>query len=91
MDAYSICCTSPSRRNSSKIYQDLRSIRLHSLVDLDQDQLLRKLTSMEGIEQVRFLRLVSLIFQVLIPTILISTTTSFLTFMSRSYLYTTNE
>ncbi|KAK7431766.1 hypothetical protein QQZ08_001706 [Neonectria magnoliae] len=48
MDAYSICYTSPSRRNSSKIYQDLRSIRLHSL---GQDQLMKKLTTMEVSEQ----------------------------------------
>ncbi|KAH7011494.1 hypothetical protein EDB80DRAFT_876157 [Ilyonectria destructans] len=51
MDAYSISYTSPSRRNSSRIYQDLRSIRLTSLVDLDQDQLLKKFATMEGLKQ----------------------------------------
>lgn len=52
MDAYSICVTSPSRRNSSRIYQDLRSIRLHSLADTDPG-VRRQLTTMEGFLQVR--------------------------------------
>lgn len=43
MDAYSISYTSPSRRNSSRIYRDLRSIRLHSL---DTSRLARKLSTM---------------------------------------------
>ncbi|RSM09521.1 hypothetical protein CEP52_004033 [Fusarium oligoseptatum] len=51
MDAYSICCTSPSARNTSKIYQDLWSTRLHTQVDLGQDRLLRKLSTMEGFRQ----------------------------------------
>ncbi|UPL01567.1 hypothetical protein LCI18_012501 [Fusarium solani-melongenae] len=51
MDAYSICCTSPSARNTSKIYQDLWSTRLHTQVDLGQDRLLRKLATMEGFRQ----------------------------------------
>lgn len=52
MDAYSISYTSPSRRNSSKIYQDLRSIRLHSLTDVDKGAW-RQLTAMESFVQVR--------------------------------------
>ncbi|KAK8089263.1 amine oxidase [Apiospora hydei] len=35
MDAYSISYTSPSRRNSSRIWQDLKTCRLHSIVELD--------------------------------------------------------
>ncbi|KAM5352581.1 hypothetical protein ACJ41O_005303 [Fusarium nematophilum] len=51
MDAYSICCTSPSARNTSKIYQDLWSARLHTGVDLGQDHLLGKLATMDGFKQ----------------------------------------
>lgn len=43
MDAYSVSYTSPSRRNSSRIYQDLQTIRLQSLVQLDPEQLIRSL------------------------------------------------
>ncbi|KAK6864309.1 hypothetical protein PG990_006256 [Apiospora arundinis] len=35
MDAYSISYTSPSRRSSSRIWQDLKTCRLHSIVELD--------------------------------------------------------
>ncbi|KAK7908217.1 amine oxidase [Apiospora marii] len=35
MDAYSISHTSPSRRDSSRIWQDLKTCRLHSIVELD--------------------------------------------------------
>ncbi|KAJ4157451.1 hypothetical protein NW754_009094 [Fusarium falciforme] len=41
----------PSARNTSKIYQDLWSTRLHTQVDLGQDRLLRKLATMEGFRQ----------------------------------------
>ncbi|KND88332.1 putative polyamine oxidase 4 [Tolypocladium ophioglossoides CBS 100239] len=50
MDAYSICYTSPSRRNSSRIYQDLRSVRLSSLPALDCG-LLRKIATMDASAQ----------------------------------------
>lgn len=43
MDAYSVSYTSPSRRGSSRIYQDLKTIRLHSIVQLEPDQLIRSL------------------------------------------------
>ncbi|KAJ9130405.1 FAD/NAD(P)-binding domain-containing protein [Coniochaeta hoffmannii] len=43
MDAYSVSYTSPSRRNSSRIYQDLKTIRLQSLVQLEPEQLVRSL------------------------------------------------
>jgi hypothetical protein len=43
MDAYSVSYTSPSRRNSSRIYQDLKTIRLHSIVQLEPEQLIRSL------------------------------------------------
>ncbi|KAF4975510.1 hypothetical protein FZEAL_7696 [Fusarium zealandicum] len=51
MDAYSICCTSPSARNTSRIYQDLWSTRLHTRVDRNQDQLLGNLAAMDGFKQ----------------------------------------
>jgi hypothetical protein len=31
-------CTSPSRRNSSRIYQDLKTIRLNSIASLEAQQ-----------------------------------------------------
>ncbi|POR37256.1 Putative polyamine oxidase 4 [Tolypocladium paradoxum] len=52
MDAYSMCYTSPSRRNSSRIYQDLRSVRLSSLPALDCG-LLRKMATMGASAQCR--------------------------------------
>ncbi|PNY25149.1 polyamine oxidase 4 [Tolypocladium capitatum] len=50
MDAYSICYTSPSRRNSSRIYQDLRSVRPSSIPTLDYG-LLRKIVTMDASTQ----------------------------------------
>lgn len=49
MDAYSICHTSPSRRNSSRIYRDLRSTRPPSF---DCDQLLRTMGAANASPQV---------------------------------------
>ena len=39
MDAYSISCTSPSRRHASLIYQDLKGLRLSSIVKLGPEQI----------------------------------------------------
>lgn len=52
MDAYSISCTSPSRRHSSRIYQDLRAIRPHGIAALDPGQLLKSMNAMDGSVQV---------------------------------------
>lgn len=46
MDAYSVSYTSPSRRNSSRIYQDLKTIRLHGITQLEPDQLVEALRMM---------------------------------------------
>lgn len=53
MDAYSISYTSASRRNSSRMYQDLRTIRLDSIVELDPCQLRKALTAMDENNLVR--------------------------------------
>ncbi|KNB02082.1 hypothetical protein FOXG_18986 [Fusarium oxysporum f. sp. lycopersici 4287] len=51
MDAYSICCTSPAARHTSKIYQDLWSTRPHTRVGYDQDKILRKFVTMDSLKQ----------------------------------------
>ncbi|KAH6968376.1 hypothetical protein DER45DRAFT_476172 [Fusarium avenaceum] len=51
MDAYSICCTSPAARHTSKIYQDLWSTRPHTRVGFEQDKFLRKFATMGSSEQ----------------------------------------
>jgi hypothetical protein len=56
MDAYSISYTSPLRRNSSKIYQDLRLHYLHSLTRSDKSAW-KQLTAMEGFMQVNLFEL----------------------------------
>ncbi|PFH57439.1 hypothetical protein XA68_15057 [Ophiocordyceps unilateralis] len=50
MENYSVCHTT-SRRASSKIYQDLRSVRLASLPGLGRDQLLRTMAAMDVFAQ----------------------------------------
>ncbi|KAH8911692.1 amine oxidase [Coniochaeta sp. PMI_546] len=47
MDAYSVSYTSPSRRNSSRIYQDLKTIRLQSIVQLEPEQLICSLQALQ--------------------------------------------
>ncbi|KAM0215968.1 hypothetical protein ACHAPA_008574 [Fusarium lateritium] len=51
MDAYSICCTSPAARHTSKIYQDLWSTRPHTRVGFEQEQFSRKFATMGSLEQ----------------------------------------
>ncbi|PHH75342.1 hypothetical protein CDD82_4484 [Ophiocordyceps australis] len=53
MDAYSISYTSLSRRNSSKIYQDLRSVRLASIPLLDSDHIMSKLAALDAFAEHR--------------------------------------
>ena len=52
MDAYPISFTPTSRRNSSRIYQDLASVRLHSVVDLDQNEICKVLSKMASPDRV---------------------------------------
>ncbi|RCI16021.1 hypothetical protein L249_1971 [Ophiocordyceps polyrhachis-furcata BCC 54312] len=50
MENFSVCHSSP-RNTSSKIYQDLRSVRLASLPGLGRDHLLRKVAAMDFFAQ----------------------------------------
>ncbi|CAH0018425.1 unnamed protein product [Clonostachys rhizophaga] len=51
MDAYSICCTNSAGRSTSKIYQDLKAIRNHSLPEFDPGYMLKKISRMEASKQ----------------------------------------
>lgn len=49
MDAYSICCTSPAARHTSKIYQDLWSTRPHTRIGFDRDSLAKNIATMSSL------------------------------------------
>lgn len=61
MDAYSICCTNSAGRSTSKIYQDLKAIRNHSLPEFDPGYMLKQITRMEASKQVQYLVLLLVI------------------------------
>jgi hypothetical protein len=52
MDAYSISYSSASSCNSSRIYKDLKSSHLASIVDFGQERLFKSLPNMDVFDKV---------------------------------------